>query len=91
MSRCVTLHAIRTARRAKNILRTAEPVVRRTGRFVERRIVRSSVVSFVPSLLNDTLIHHHSVTPDEIFHLVTDDVSVTSLVALAMLLAKASF
>jgi hypothetical protein len=62
--------------------------MKRTGRFVERHIVRTSVVGFVPSVLNDTVIHHVQVSPIELFHVVADDVSVTSLTALATLLMR---
>jgi hypothetical protein len=42
----------------------------------------------VPSIVNDTLIHHQAVTIDTLFHVVTDDVSVSSMVALATLLIR---
>jgi hypothetical protein len=62
--------------------------MRRTSRFVERHIVRTSVVGFVPSVMNDTIIHHVQVSPVELFHIVTDEVSVTSMTALATLLMR---
>ena len=84
MGRCIRLQYLRVSRS----VRKYEPVVRRTSRFVERHVVRSSVVNFVPSFLNDTIIHHQVISPDVIFHIVTDDVSVSSLVALATILMK---
>lgn len=84
MSKCLRLHTLRTMRRVKRF----EPVVRRTGRFVKRHVIDSSVVSFVPSVLNDTLMHHHHVSPNEIIRVVTDEVSVTSLVAVMQILMK---
>jgi hypothetical protein len=71
--RCVRLHIIRTVR---------NPVVRHTSRFVERHVMRSSAISFVPSLLNDVVIHHQKFTPDRIVQVATDDLSVTIAVAL---------
>jgi hypothetical protein len=84
--RCVTLHVLKATRHAKRLGR--EPVVRRTTRFVERHVVKSSAAAFVPSIVNDTLIHHQAVTLDTLFHVVTDDVSVSSMVALATVLMR---
>ena len=81
MSRCVRLHVLRGVRQAR-------PVIHRTGRFVQRHVVKTSVVSFVPSVLNDTIIHHQALTPAELIHVATDDISVTSVVALANILLK---
>ena len=81
MTRCVRLHAIRVARHAK-------PLIRRTERFVKRHVVHSSMVSFVPSLLNDTIIHHKGITPAEILQVATDDLSVTTVTALVTILIK---
>ena len=61
-----------------------EPFVRRTSRFVKRNVV----VPFVPSVINDTVIHHHHVSPNEIIRVVTDELSVTSLVAVMHILMK---
>lgn len=84
--RCVTLHVLKATRQVKRIGR--EPVVRRTSKFVERHVVKSSVAAFVPTVMNDTLIHHQAITADTIIHIVTDDVSVSSMVALATLLMR---
>lgn len=84
--RCVTLHVLRATRQVKRLGR--EPVVRRTTRFVERHVVKSSAAAIVPSIVNDTLIHHQAITPETIIHIVTDDVSVSSMVALATVLMK---
>jgi len=84
--RCVTLHVLRATRQVKRIGR--EPVVRRTTRFVERHVVKTSAAAIVPSIVNDTLIHHQAITPDVIFHVVTDDVTVSSMVALATVLMR---
>jgi hypothetical protein len=84
--RCVTLHVLKATRQVKRIGR--EPVVRRTTKFVERHVVKSSAAAIVPSIVNDTLIHHQAVTIDTLFHVVTDDVSVSSMVALATLLMR---
>lgn len=84
--RCVTFHVLKATRQVKRLGR--EPVVRRTTKFVERHVVKSSAVAFVPSIVNDTLIHHQAVTLDTLFHVVTDDVSVSSMVALATILMR---
>lgn len=64
------------------------PIVRRTTRFVTRHVVKTSVVGFVPSVVNDAIIHHVQVTPSEIIRVATDDVTVSSMTALAMALMK---
>jgi hypothetical protein len=81
MTRCVRLHVLRGVRQAR-------PVLQRTTRFVNRHVVKSSMVSFVPSLLNDTIVHHQSITPLELLHIASDDISVTTVVALATILVK---
>lgn len=78
----------RSCVQVRKVLRDSGPMMKRTGRFVERHIVRTSVVGFVPSVVNDTVIHHVQVSPVELLQLVTDDVSVTSLTALATLLMR---
>lgn len=78
----------RSCVQVRKVLRDSGPMMKRTSRFVERHIVRTSVVGFVPSVMNDTMIHHVQVSPIELFHVVTDDVSVTSLTALATLLMR---
>ena len=84
--RCVTLHVLKATRHAKRLGR--EPVVRRTTKFVERHVVNSSVAAFVPTVVTDTLMHHQAITADTIIHIVTDDVSVSSMVALATVLMR---
>ena len=84
--RCVTLHVLKATRQVKRIGR--EPVVRRTTRFVERHVVKSSVAAFVPTVMNDTLIHHQAITTDAIIHIVSDDVSVSSMMALVSILMR---
>jgi hypothetical protein len=81
MDRCVRLHVLRGVRQAR-------PVVRRTGRFVHRHVVKTTVASFVPSLLNDTVVHHQALTPAELLHVATDDISVSTVVALTNVLLK---
>ena len=78
--RCVTLHVRRATRHAKRLGR--EPAVRQTTRFVERHVVKSSLAAFVPTIMNETLIHHQALTLDSMIHVVTDDFSVSSMVAL---------
>jgi len=84
--RCVTLHVLRATRQVKRLGR--EPVVRRTTKFVERHVVKSSVAAFMPTIVNDTLIHHQAITLDTLFHVATDDVSVSSMMALVIILMR---
>jgi hypothetical protein len=38
--------------------------------------------------MNDTLIHHQAITTDTIIHIMSDDVSVSSMMALATILMR---
>jgi hypothetical protein len=78
----------RSCIQVRKVVRNSEPIVRRTGRYVERYVVKTSVVGFVPSVMNDVVIHHAQVTPVELFHIASDDVSVSSMTALAMALMR---
>jgi hypothetical protein len=78
----------RSCVKIRKVVRKSEPIVRRTGRYVERYVVKTSVVGFVPSVMNDVVIHHAQVSPVELFHVASDDVSVSSLTALAMALMR---
>lgn len=64
-------------------------IVRRSGVIVEtKKVVETSVVSFVPSIMNDTIVHHAHVTPTEIVHVAADNITVSSMTALAMMLMR---
>jgi hypothetical protein len=78
----------RSCIQVRKVVRNSEPYVRRTRRYVERYVVKTSVVGFVPSVMNDVVIHHVQVTPIELFHIASDDVSVSSMTALAMALMR---
>jgi len=84
--RCVTLHVLKATRQVKRLGR--EPVVRRTTKFVERHVVKSSVAAFMPTIVNDTLMHHQAITLDNMIHIVSDDVSVSSMMALVIILMR---
>lgn len=79
----------RTCIGVRRAVRASVPVVKQTGMFVERHVVRSTVLGFVPSIVNDTLVHHIQISPTEILRVATDDVTVSSMTALAMILFKA--
>jgi len=81
MTRCIRLYVARGVRHVR-------PVIHKTSKFVNRHVVKSSIVSFVPSLLNDTIVHHQALTPVELLHVATDDISVTTVVALTTILVK---
>ena len=64
-------------------------IARRTGIVIEtKKVVETTVVSFVPSIMNDTVVHHAHVTPTEIVHVATDNITVSSMTALAMMLMR---
>jgi hypothetical protein len=74
--RCATVRVLRIQRRIK-------PIVR----FVDRRIVRSSVATFVPSVLHDTIVHHKAVTAFQLLNVAEDDLSMTTILALSLYIA----
>lgn len=75
--RCVRFHVIRATR---------NPIVRHTSRFVNRHVVQSSVASFVPTLLNEAVVHHQKITPDRLIQVASDDVSISFATALCVTL-----
>lgn len=76
------------ARSFVRVRRVVIPAIQRTSKFVEKHVVRTSVVGFVPSVVNDVVVHHVQVTPVELMHVATDDVTVSSMTALAMALMR---
>jgi len=76
------------ARTVIRVRRVVIPAIQKTSRFVERHVVRTSVAGFVPSVVNDVFVHHVKVTPVELIHVATDDVTVSSMTALAMALMR---
>lgn len=80
--RCLRLAVVTSKRLAK------KQVVRRTKRFVEQHVVRSSLVSFVPSVVNEAVVHHKAVTLATILQVASDDAAVTILTALAIALSR---
>lgn len=71
--RCATVRVLRFQRRIK-------PIVR----FMDRRIIRSSVATFVPSVLHDTIIHHKAVTAFQLLSVAEDDLTMTTFLALSL-------
>lgn len=76
------------ARAVIRVRRMVFPAIQKTGSFVGKHVVRTSVVGFVPSVVNDVVVHHVNVTPVELIHVATDDVTVSSMTALAMALLR---
>lgn len=76
------------ARTCIRIRRVVIPTIQKSGKFVEKHVVRTSVVGFVPSVVNDVVVHHVKMSPVELFHVATDDVTVSSMTALAMALMR---
>ena len=67
------------------------PVTRRTGRIIQKHVVRGVTLGLIPDALNDFAFHHAPVTVNEAVHILQDQVTVSSIsavIALAMLVTK---
>ena len=53
---------------------------------MRKHIIRGTVLSFVPTTLNDVIIHHTQFTPDEFIHTATDTISVGTMNAILTIL-----
>lgn len=71
-----------TVRRASR-----HPLVR-SGKFLQKHVVRGATLSLVPDAVNDMAFHHAQLNIDEMFHVVQDTTSIGVMtLALAMALA----
>jgi hypothetical protein len=55
---------------------------------VSLRIQRGVTFGVIPSGLNDIVFHHAPLTTDEVMHVILDQVSTSSMVAIALLAAR---
>jgi hypothetical protein len=78
--RCVQFRV--TVRRVSN-----HPYVR-SGKFLQKHVVRGATLSLVPGAVNDMAFHHAQLNIDEFFHVVQDTTSIGVMtLALALTLA----
>lgn len=80
----------RTCVQIRRSIRNTQPYIHKTQQFIEKHVVRSSVVGFVPTVVNDAFVHHIHVTPNEILRVAVDEISVSSMTALAIALLGTS-
>jgi hypothetical protein len=59
------------------------PVTKKTIRRIEKHMVRGTAIGFVPSAINDVVIHHAHVDFNEFLH-VTQDTFAVNLLNLAI-------
>jgi hypothetical protein len=60
------------------------PVSRRIQRYVKKGVT----FGVIPTSLNDIVFHHAPLTTDEVMHVIIDQVSTSSMVAIALLAAR---
>ena len=67
---------------------TQHPLVR-SGKFLQKHVVRGATLSLVPGAVNDVAFHHAQISLDEMFHVVQDTTSI-GVMTLALALALAA-
>lgn len=77
MHKCVRIH-LKSVQRNPLFKKTV-----RTGLLMKKNIIRTTLVSVAPSVLDDFVLHHAHVDINEALHLTTDLVFVNSLSAIA--------
>ena len=66
------------------------PVVR-SGRLLQKHVVRGATLSLVPDAVNDLAFHHAQLNADEVVHILQDTTSITSMTfLLAVVLTRLS-
>ena len=58
------------------------PITQRTirsGNLIKKHVVRGATLGLIPDALNDFAFHHAPVTFDEAFHILQDQVAISSL------------
>ena len=66
---------------------TQHPFVR-SGKFLQKHVVRGATLSLVPGAVNDVAFHHAQFNIEEMFHVVQDTTSIGVMtLALAMALS----
>jgi hypothetical protein len=56
-----------------------KPEVRWGTSFMKRSLVKTSVLSFVPSAIDDIALHHASLSVNELIHVGVDTVTINAL------------
>ena len=56
-----------------------KPEVRWGTSFMKRSLVKTSVLSFVPSAIDDVALHHASLSINELIHVGVDTVTINAL------------
>lgn len=72
---------------------TRHPIVQRSLRssaLIRRHAIRGAVLSFVPTTINDVMVHHTPLSVGEVVHTVTDTISVGTMSAVISVLSIAS-
>jgi hypothetical protein len=57
---------------------------------LRKTFVRNTVISIVPSTINDVVIHHAQASPTELLHVTIDSMTVNTLSSVASLLLAAA-
>jgi hypothetical protein len=65
-----------------------QPVVRWGTMYVKKNFVRTAVLSFVPSTIDDVVIHHAQLCAEEIMHVGLDTVVINGLGILLTFVSK---
>jgi hypothetical protein len=69
------------------------PIVQRSLRssaLIRRHAIRGTVLSFVPTTLNDVVVHHTPLSVGEVVHTVTDTISIGTMSTVIAVLSIAS-
>jgi hypothetical protein len=62
------------------------PMTKKTIRRIEKHVVQGTAVGFVPSAINDVVIHHAHVDLSEVLHVTQDTLVVNMLVLISKFL-----
>lgn len=89
LPRGVAARALVAVRRVQRHPLTQKTV--RTGTRIQKKVIRSAILSVIPSGIDDVVLHHAQFTIDEAIHLVVDQASIsamTGLLALILVLSQ---
>jgi hypothetical protein len=62
----------------------------RSGTLLRKHVVRGATLGLVPDAVNDVAFHHAQLNLDEIFHVVQDTATISSMTAVLAVLMLAS-
>jgi len=78
---CVrTLIAVRKVQR--------HPLTKKTLLTVKKHMIRDVALGVLPSGINDFVFHHAQITPNEITHIVSDQISISTIITLMVMVVK---